>query len=148
MRRSLYGAAWVLVLGGVLAGCDNVDESLPTAPTPAPTVTETLSGSITVNGAETKTFITVSPGSVTATLKTAEIQVGEGEEPDTTAVTVGLSLGTWNGTSCQLVISNTAAVVGSFVIGKVSGTGALCILVQDVGKLTKPINFSVDVIHP
>ena len=65
----------------------------PDAPT-APTVTETFTGTLTVNGATTHPFPidAIVGGTVTATLKTIA--------PDGDSV-VGLSLGTWNGSTCQ-----------------------------------------------
>jgi hypothetical protein len=148
MRRWFYRAAGICALGVMLAGCDNVDESIPTIPTPAPIVNESLSGTVTVSGAGTKTFVATAAGTVTATLTAVANQVGEGEEPDTTAVTVGFGLGTWNGSLCQVVLANDNATLGTVVVGNVTAFGTLCIRVYDVGKLTKPISYTVDVGHP
>ena len=138
MRRSLYSTIMILALAAAAAGCDNVDESAPTTPTDPPSVTTTLTGTVTVNGAESKPFVVSAAGLVTATLKTVA--------PDSAAV-VGLALGTWNGVNCAVSISNEAAVQGINVIGRASSGGNLCVRVFDVGKLTGAVEYTIDVVH-
>jgi hypothetical protein len=139
MRRSFLGAVMMVAFGVMAAGCDNVDESFPTPTTPAPTVTESFSGAITVNGAETKTFTTVASGSVTVTLTTLA--------PDA-AATVGLALGTWNSLDCQVAAANDAALQGTSIVRNVTGLGILCVRIYDVGKLTAGTEYTVQVVHP
>jgi hypothetical protein len=134
---------WKLLLGCVLtavaaAGCDST-ATVTTPTTPGVSTTESFSGSISVNGAVTYQFTSSSRGTVTATLTT----VG----PDTTLI-IGVSLGTWNGTSCQVLLANDAAAQGATVLGTVSGVGNLCLRVYDVGKLTGTATYTVDVTHP
>jgi hypothetical protein len=120
------------------AGCDSgTDLTTPTVP--GTTTTETFPGSLTVNGAVTWQFASSSRGSVSATLTS----VG----PDSAAV-IGFGIGTWNGSSCQILIANDAATQGANVLGTVSGVGNLCLRVYDAGKLTAPATYSVDVTHP
>jgi hypothetical protein len=145
--RALYRVAGVFALGLLLAGCDNVDESIPTTPDP-PTVTTSLTGGISVNGAETKAFGVSAPGAVNATLTSVAFQVEEGAEPDPTPVTVGMALGTISlGGNCTVVITNDNAVQGTSLPGNVQGSGALCVRIYDTGKLTKPITYTVTVTH-
>mgnify|MGYP003345694293 CR=1 FL=1 len=96
-----------LLLGALLSTTACGDDPPSPAPTPSTpvTVTETFSGSIGRNGAATHTFLAQASGTVTMTLTTLA---------DTEAI--GLSLGTWNGTACQLVIANTAAAQGAVVV--------------------------------
>ncbi len=105
-------ALHALLLGALLSttACGNNNASTPTSPSPPPlpTVTETFSGSINRNGAATHTFLAQASGTVTATLTTL---APEGTEA------IGLSLGTWNGTACQLVIANTTAAQGATILG-------------------------------
>lgn len=146
--RALYRVVGIVALGMMLSGCDNVDESLPTNPDPPPTVTTSLTGSITPNGAETKGVAVSAAGPVTATLTKAAYQVPEGEEPDPTPVTVGMALGTLDAAGvCQIVLTQDAAVQGTAIRGNVQGLGAICVRVYDTGKLTKPITYTVDVQH-
>jgi hypothetical protein len=131
--------AFLLVTVLCAAACED-NTGLTTTPTPTTTTTETFADRVlTVNGAVTDQFSTTGRGTVTATLTTVA--------PDDTAV-VGLSLGTWNGSSCQIVLANDQAVRGGSIIGQVSGVGNLCLRVYDSGKLTAPVTFSVDVSHP
>jgi hypothetical protein len=144
MRRALCHAVLVLSLAFAGTACDNVDESIPTNPTPPTSITDTLSGSLTVNGAETKTFTVTASGLVTATLKETKPQ---GSETADATLAVGLSLGTWNGATCKVELTNDNALAGTSVIGQVAGIGTLCIRVFDVGKLAGPIDYTVDVVH-
>ena len=65
-----------------------------------------------------------------------------------TTTAVGLSLGTWNGASCNVVLANDAALQGTTVTGAVSGVGTLCARVYDVGKVTNPLDYQISVVHP
>ena len=61
---------------------------------------------------------------------------------------VGLSLGTWNGTSCQIVLANDKATQAAVVIGTASSAGSLCVRVYDVGNVADPITYEIQVVHP
>jgi hypothetical protein len=120
------------------AACDDNTALTPTT-TPPTTITEpTFADTLTVNGAKTKQFSTTGRGTVTATLTA----VG----PDATTL-IGLSLGTWNGASCQIILDQQAAQ-GASLIGQATGVGNLCLRVYDPGTLTAPVTFSVDLTHP
>jgi hypothetical protein len=119
------------------AACDDTTTSLPTV-TPSPTVTETFSGNLTVNGGITHPFTTQSLGTITTVITSLS--------PAT--ATVGLSLGTWNGTSCNIVQARDQAGLGATVVLSVSGSGSVCVRVYDPGVLTGPVAYVVDVSHP
>lgn len=137
MRRVMFGAlALVATLGA--AGCDNELEDLPTTPDPV-TTTEEFTGTVGVNGAAIHTFVVVASGATTATL--TEIL------PDP-AIGIGFSMGTWNGSVCQAVLSMESAVQGNTLTGTSSGTGTLCIRIHDNGRLPGAISYKVTVIHP
>jgi hypothetical protein len=144
MRRALCHS--VVVLGLAFAGvaCDNTDESIPQNPTAPTTITDTLTGRITVNGADTKTFVVLTSGLVTVTLKSV---IPDGTDQSDATLAVGMALGTWNGSSCQLSLSNDNTLTGTSVIGQVAGIGTLCVRVYDVGKLTAPVDYTVDAVH-
>ena len=108
----------------------------PPPPTP---ITDTFSGTLTRNGAATYPFAVPLAGTVTAKLTSVT--------PDNT-VFVGFALGTWNGVSCQLVLTNDKALEGATVIGAASGPGNLCVRVYDVGALVASASYQVDVTHP
>jgi hypothetical protein len=127
----------LLLLAACCTACD--DSTTTTTPTSTTTTTQTFSGTLTVNGAETFQFSSTARGAVTATLTS----IG----PDS-AMVIGLSLGAWNGTSCQVLLDNTQTAQGAGLLGTVSGVGNLCLRVYDAGKLTQPATYSVDVSHP
>ncbi len=141
MRR-LTLACCTLLFPLLLTGCGNDTlADLVAASTVAVTVTDTFTGTIGRNGATSHPFPVVSTGGgdVTASLKSVA--------PDSGAV-VGLSLGTWNGTACQAVISNDRATVASAILGRATTTGTLCVRVFDVGTLNEPQDYEVQVVHP
>jgi len=130
----------VLVLLSMLVGAVACGDDTPTAPTdpaPRPTITETFTGTLTVNGARTHSFATGS-GQITATLTTLS--------PDSAAV-ISLSLGTWNGTACQIVIANDNATQAAVVVGNAGTTGNFCARVLDVGLLGAPTDYTLTVVH-
>lgn len=144
MKRSLrYGVLSLALLAMAGAGCSNND--LPTTPT-GPTVPEItepdFTGTLTINGGVTTNFRATSIGPVTAILNSLE------PNKDAT-LSVGLALGTWNGTSCQLIqgLFNDNTGLGSGVAGFANGAGDLCVRVFDVGKLTEPVTFAVQIKH-
>ena len=144
MRRLLPGILLFALLTGV-AGCDDDTETpnTPTNPsTPStPATTITFNGTLTRNGAATTTFTATAGGTVTATLTTLT--------PDS-ALPVGLSLGAWTGSACQVSgISNDVAVQGTAVTGTVTSAAALCVRIYDAAeKVTAPMTFTITIVHP
>ncbi len=118
------------------SACSNTPTT-PSTPTTT-TVTDTFSGTLSRNGASSYAFSVSTAGFVYATLTSVA---------DSTAV-VGLSLGTWTGTSCTVILSNDQAVQGTTVTGSVTGLGTLCARVYDVGKVASPLDYQVTVVHP
>lgn len=143
MRRSSNRFALALLALAIpalgAAGCDSTDSTTtPTPTTPAVSVTEAFSGSVVKNGATTFNFAAAAAGVVTASIKSMS--------PDTTAI-MGIALGTWNGSSCQVVIANDAAITSVAITGATSAAGNLCVRVYDVGKLTATQNIEVQITH-
>jgi len=132
--RSLPALVAVLAL----AACGD-DFETPTAPTEPTIITETFSGTVTPRGAQSHAFATQASGAVTATLKFLV--------PDP-AVPMGFALGTWNGSSCSLVIAKTDAVASTVITGAVSALGSLCVYIHDVGNLRAPTDYEIEVLHP
>ena len=129
-----------LTLAAILiASACGDDTATPTQPTTPTTVTKTFTGTLGRNAAMTHDFTTQRSGTVTATLTSLT--------PDPTAI-IGLSLGTWNGTVCQIVLANDKGTQGSSVAGTVSTFGNLCVRVYDVGALTQVVSYEVQVVHP
>jgi hypothetical protein len=149
MRRSigrtvLRGAmAAMVAVASLMAGAcgddNNPTPTTPTTPIVSETVTETFSGDLKVNGAATHVFLVSRLGTVTIQL-TAIDPAG--------SPVFGVSLGTWNGTACQVVIANDAAALNATVTGNVTAATSLCARVYDAGKLTDPLTYTITVVHP
>jgi hypothetical protein len=140
MRRVTLACTLLLPL--LVAACGNDDTDTPTAPTdPVATVTDTFTGTLVRNGGTSHPFPIASAagGDVTATLKAIS---PNGES------LVGMSLGTWNGSACQVVIANDRATVSSAIIGLATTTGQLCLRIYDIGTITDPQDYEVEVVHP
>jgi hypothetical protein len=122
------------------AGCGGGDtqEITPIDPTPTEITEPPFTGTLTINGGMTKSFQSVFAGTVTAIVDSIQ---------PTPTISIGVSLGMWNGTSCELVTFNDNAAVGSGVAALASGAGNLCARVYDVGQLTEPIEFVVTIKH-
>ena len=136
LNRRLLG---MLVLACAAAACD--DDTTPTAPsTPPPTVTTTITGSLIPNGAVTHTIEVSAGGAVTGTLK--EI------EDDTIPVSFGL--GSWNGTTCTLVLVNDSATEGAVLNGSMDRAGAMCARMSDSGNVPAgtTVKYTIEVVHP
>jgi hypothetical protein len=142
MRRLIPGLLVFAVVAAGAAGCNDNNNTTVTNPTPTPTptiVTEVFSGSLNMNGATTFPFSATAGGTVTVTLTTLS--------PDAT-LPIGLSLGTWTGSACQVVIANDNAAQTAAISGTVTSAASLCVRVYDVGKVTSPVDFTVTVGHP
>jgi hypothetical protein len=141
--NDMLSKSWILrllLITVVSFGVASCDDEAPTAPPAAAPVTETFSGNVTQNGAQTHSFSTAASGTVTATLK----QIA----PDN-ALVIGFALGNWTGTACQLVFANDTATGGSVLTGTMSGIGNLCVRVYDVGNIAAaPAAYTVEVVHP
>ena len=142
MRRVTLACTLLLPL--LVAGCggDDDDNDTPTSPSnPTVTVTDTFTGTLVRNGGTSHPFPVASAagGDVIATLKAVT--------PNTESL-VGMSLGTWNGSACQAVIANDRAVVAASIIGRATSTGTLCLRIYDIGTITDPQDYEVEVVHP
>jgi hypothetical protein len=139
MHRHLLCGVLCLSLAVLGAGCGDTEElPPPTDPTPTEITEPPFTGTLTINGGVTQPFNTTGPGTVTAVISSLQ--------PSTN---VGVALGTWNGTSCQLRegLFNDNAGVGGGVAGLANAAGSLCVRVYDVGQLTGPVTFSVTIKH-
>ena len=131
------GACALLAGSLVLVACGGANNlAPPVGATPIP-VTEVFEDALSPNGAKTYPFAAQAGGTVTVTLTFIE-----------PAVAVGLSLGTWNGQSCQIIIANDKAVAGTIVVGTASAIGNLCARIYDIGEVTGTATYRISVFHP
>ena len=141
MRSFIIRFAFVLPVLAAVAGCSGQIDQLPTTPDPVIT-TETFSGTLTVNGAQTHFVFTAATGGITATLTSL------GDNPP---AKVGFSLGTLAGTTCTSnpTLYNDSAIVNSSLTGTVTTLGgALCARIYDTGALTQSVDYTFTVSHP
>jgi hypothetical protein len=140
MRRLIPGLLLFAVFATSAAACNKAKTpTTPTTPTP-PTVTEVFSGTLTLNGASTFPFSATAGGTVTATLTTLT--------PDST-LAIGMSLGTWTGSACQVVTANDSAAQAAAISATATAAAALCVRVYDpASKVATPSAFSVTIVHP
>lgn len=141
------GALGVLVTAaGLVAACDRTTDPL-TPGTTAPTeVTEPqFTGTLTINGGAVTSFAVANVGTITVTV--ADLQPNRADF----SLSIGLELGTWNGTSCAVTglptLVNYNAGVGSGIAGYANGTGSFCVRVLDIGQLTEPVTFTISIKH-
>jgi hypothetical protein len=129
MSRLLGRVLLLISVLGLTAACGDKTPSTPTGPTTLPTVlTETFSGTLTKNAAYTHPFAVGDAGDVSVFL----IVSTDAAHPDT-VIPIGVSLGTWNGASCAVVIANDNVSQGSSISGRATAAGNLCVRVYDVG---------------
>jgi hypothetical protein len=132
---TLFAVA-VPALGAAGCGVDPVD--FTPAPAPSVQISEGFSGTVSVGGGATFNFAALGAGNVTAGLKTIT--------PASNAV-LGLALGTWNGSACQIIIANDAANTTLIITGATTAAGNLCVRAYDVGKLTATQTVEITVTH-
>lgn len=143
MRRLIPGLLLLGVLATSAAACNNdktitTPTTTTTTTTTATTITEpAFTGTLRANGAATYPFTATAGGTITATLTSLS-----------PATTIGLSIGTWTGSACQIVVANDKAAPAAAISGTVTAAASLCVRVYDVGNITGPTDFSVTVVHP
>jgi hypothetical protein len=152
MRPLLWRALLLTAVTTVAPACDNNNNSLnPTTPSTPPTVlTETFSGTLLRNAAYTHPFAVNDAGDVSVFL----LQSVDPAQPENNAIPIGVSLGTWNGVSCSIVIANDNTTPTSadnpsqgLLIGRATSAGNLCVRVYDVGKVPASANYELLIDH-
>jgi hypothetical protein len=139
MFRPISLTSLVLAASVAASACGDDTPTTPTDPTTPVAITEEFPGTLNPNGGRTHEFSVERAGPVTARLTVLA--------PDDT-VTIGLSIGTWNGSACQIVIAKDAATLTSgTVVGSATGTGQFCVRLYDVGALTASTEYTVAVEH-
>ena len=124
--------------------CSNDTLSSLTTPTNPTIFTDTFTGTLSQNGSFTHSFTTASLGAVTVSIVSLA--------PNSSQI-VGLSLGVWNGSACSTSpqtggSSSDTATTGSSITLNASAAGSLCVRLYDVGFITAPVLYSLQVTHP
>lgn len=132
--RALLLAVAILAMGA----CSNSALTNPTVVSPCP-CTDTFTNTLSTNGAFTHTFTITNLGAVTAAIVSLA--------PNSSQI-LGFGLGVWNGTSCTVASSNDTATTGSTITLNASSAGNLCVRLYDVGFITTPVLYTLQVVHP
>ena len=152
MRRLFWRALLMVAVVAAAPACnDNNNFSTPTGPTTPPTVlTETFSGTLVKNAAFTHPFTVTDAGDVSVFL----LQSVDPAHPENNAIPIGVSLGTWNGVSCAVVIAsdsimpvNTDNPSQGRLTGRATSAGNLCVRVYDVGFVPGSANYELLIDH-
>jgi len=133
-----------------LTACGDSNNANPITPTVPTTLVETFPteglGTLTANGAFTYPFTITSIGPMTAQL--IVLKPADDTLPQEIAGPVGLALGTWNGSICQVVLANDATKQGEVVPGAASAVGSFCVRIYDAsGALPVPEAYQITVSH-
>jgi len=147
MRPLLLRVLMIVLAAGIASACggNNSSANTPTGPTLPSILTETFSGTLTHNSAYTHPFSVTQAGSVTVFLITS----ANAAKASDNQIPLGVSLGTWNGASCAIVIANDNVSPGSSITGTATAAGNLCIRVYDVGFMpASSANYELLVDHP
>jgi hypothetical protein len=147
MRSLLIG---VLALSVVTAACgDEGDPGIVQPDVNPATVTETFTGTLSVQNVSSHSFIISRSGRITITL-TAVTPPPTSEGPSSPEV--GIGIGIPSGLTCALNLGNgTTATVTAGSTPQISGIvipGTFCVAVYDVGNLTETVDYAVAVAHP
>jgi hypothetical protein len=147
MRRLLLRVLILIPVAGIASACgsSNSSSTTPIGPSLPTVLTETFSGTLTHNAAYTHPFSVTAGGNVTVFL----ISSANAANSTDNQIPLGVSLGTWNGASCAIVIANDNVSPGSSITGTATAAGNLCVRVYDVGFVpSSSDNYELLVDHP
>jgi hypothetical protein len=149
MRRFFARLLPPAVLLLAVSGCGGGGDT-PTEPAGPPELVNVFPaeglGTLAANGAFTYPFTITMPGSMQAQLVVLK-PADESFAPET-ASPVGLALGTWNGSICQIVLADDVTKQGDVVPGNASAAGDFCVRIYDAsGTLPRPQAYQITVSH-
>ena len=147
--RELVITLALAALTTTFAGCStDFPDTEPTTPE-VPEITEPLfTGTLTKNGGITQPFVVTQAGKAELTINALADDSGPAPIGPDGTIRVGMALGTWNGTVCQLILTNDNAFVATIITAAVTQAGPLCARIYDAqGKLTSPVTFEIKITH-
>lgn len=142
MHARRYASALLLAAGLTFAASCGTTTT-PTAPTTAPTITDTFNADLSQQGSITHNFKVTSTGEVTVTLTSVS---------PLATMALGIGMMTSDGTSCVNTLTqndnaranNVAALQGT------AASGNYCIRVYDSGNIpvSSTVSYTITVVHP
>jgi len=141
--RTLVPIALVAALTTSACSDNTLSQLAAASQTTSNPSTDTFTGTLSKNGAFTHIFTTTTLGDITVTIVNLA--------PDTSQI-VGLSLGVWTGTcSTSPATGGSAtdvATTGTSITLNATGAGNLCARLYDVGFVTTPVIYTMQITHP
>jgi hypothetical protein len=139
MHRQFARLLPLLTLLLVATACHNNSGNTPVTPDPTPDKMESYSDVLTLNGTVVHSFTVTGPSQMTAQLVSLT--------PNPEKI-IGMSLGTWNGSICQIVLDNPATKQGDVVLGATQFVGAadFCLRVYDPNGSIDPAQLYVVIV--
>jgi len=122
------------------AGCGK-DDPPPTTPAPPTTQSVTWSTSLATGGASSRSFRTTRKGTVSVTLQSLA-----GSTTMRAGLGVGIPLGDGSGCVLSRSVETTAGATAQIELD--IDAGNYCMQVYDIGGLTQPVSFTVQLVYP
>ena len=135
-------AALMLSIGLLVAGCGSNSTSDTSTVSPSQVrTTDTFTGSLVLGGANVHPFAATAPGQVDATLNSVA---------PLATMAIGVGLGTWDGTTCTVVVTNDNTKAAQTVTGSAAKAVNLCLRVYDSGNVPDgtTVTYNISVLHP
>jgi len=132
MNRLVVLLSAVMFVMFLTGACSSDTTTSPTTGT-----TETFSGTLVQGAQNSYPFTTTNSGTVTVTAASLS-----------PALTVGLAIGTLNGSTCVATTQNAAAQQSGTVTMAVTSASTYCALVYDPGSVTQNIVYTITVALP
>jgi len=134
----------IVVAVAAAAGCSPLGPTDPQGPgTNAPIVVETFTGTLPLKESRFYSFSVESNGGTTSlTLVDAK------ENGVTTEALITVGLGTPRGTQCVATNVLSVAPSGNVHVSGTTNRGVHCAVVTDLGNLTNPATFQLNIAHP
>jgi hypothetical protein len=136
MFRRLGRVLSLIALAAVsAAGCETTTSTTPEEPPDK--IVFSLSNTLPITGAVTHHFAT-GAGEINVRLKVlAPVE----------SVVIGMAMGVWTAGSCEVKIADDNAVFNALLIGTARDPAEFCVRMYDVGKLTEPTDYTIEITH-
>jgi hypothetical protein len=133
-----------LVLVSLGVGCNSTSPAAPSTTSASTSGPFFFTGTLAPQGSSFYALTLTQAGTVSLTLASLTF----GPRNPTLATIVGMGFGTPAGTDCSLTTSLSTGAGLVAQINTASGAGIFCVDIFDVGKLDRPVDFVIRVVHP
>ncbi len=135
----------IVVAVAATAGCSPLGPTDPQGPgTSAPIVIENFTGTLPLKGSRFYSFSVESKGGGVTSLTLVDAK----ENGVTTEALITVGLGTPRGTQCVASNALSVAPSGNVHVSGTTNRGVHCAVVTDLGNLTSPATFQLNIAHP